>query len=345
MGENVKDSQSRKWQLTINNPVEKGFTHEKLNSILASMASVIYYCMADEIGENQTYHTHVFLCGRSGIRFSTLKKQFEGAHFEMAKGTAEQNMQYVSKTGKWLNDRKRETCVDGTFEEYGEMPIERQGKRNDLDDLYGMIKDGLTNYEIMEQMPEALLNLDKIEMTRQTIIQEKYKNQWRDVQVEYIYGDTGSGKTRSIMEQYGYSNVFRVTDYLHPFDGYKNQDVVIFEEFRSSIRFTEMLTLIEGYPVELPCRYANKYACYTKVYIITNVPLSKQYPAVQLDESVSWLAFLRRIHKVKKYTYEGIQESHIEITKDVFRTVLDGEFIPFREVVNGSKNVVERLAL
>ena len=142
MGENVKDSQSRKWQLTINNPVEKGFTHEKLNSILASMSSVIYYCMADEIGENQTYHTHVFLCGRSGIRFSTLKKQFEGAHFEMAKGTAEQNMQYVSKTGKWLNDRKHETCVDGTFEEYGEMPIERQGKRNDLDDLYGMIKDG-----------------------------------------------------------------------------------------------------------------------------------------------------------------------------------------------------------
>ena len=176
MGENVKDSQSRKWQLTINNPVEKGFTHEKLNSILASMSSVIYYCMADEIGENQTYHTHVFLCGRSGIRFSTLKKQFEGAHFEMAKGTAEQNMQYVSKTGKWLNDRKHETCVDGTFEEYGEMPIERQGKRNDLDDLYGMIKDGLTNYEIMEQMPEALLNLDKIEMTRQTIIQERYKN-------------------------------------------------------------------------------------------------------------------------------------------------------------------------
>ena len=64
MGENVKDSQSRKWQLTINNPVEKGFTHEKLNSILASMSSVIYYCMADETGENQTYHTHVFLCGR-----------------------------------------------------------------------------------------------------------------------------------------------------------------------------------------------------------------------------------------------------------------------------------------
>lgn len=325
----MADTQSRKWQLTINNPADYGFTHDKLKEILSGMKSLIYWCMADEIGEEGTYHTHLYLHGRGGINFSTLKKRFEGAHIEMCKGTAQQNMEYVSKTGKWKNDKKNETCVDGTYEEFGELPVERQGKRNDLDDLYAMIKDGLSNYDILEQMPDALMHLDRIEMTRQTIIQEQFKNQWRDVHVEYIYGDTGAGKTRSVMEEYGYSNVFRVTDYHHPFDGYKNQDVVIFEEFRSSVRFAEMLTLIDGYPVELPCRYANKFACYTKVYIITNIPLAKQYPTVQTEENASWFAFLRRINKVKKFSYEGIQESHIEISKDGFRTVLDGEIIPF----------------
>lgn len=54
----AKDSQSRKWQVTINNPQEKGYTHERLKETLAAMKSVIYWCMADEIGENGTYHTH-----------------------------------------------------------------------------------------------------------------------------------------------------------------------------------------------------------------------------------------------------------------------------------------------
>lgn len=37
------------------------------------------------------------------------------------------------------------------------------------------------------------------------------------------------------MEKYGYANVFRVTNYKHPFDQYKGQDDIMFEEFQSSI--------------------------------------------------------------------------------------------------------------
>ncbi len=330
----AKDTQSRKWQLTINNPAEKGFTHDRLKEILLGLKSVIYWCMADEIGENGTYHTHIYLQGKGGINFSTIKKRFDGAHIEMAKGTALQNKEYVSKTGKWEKDKKSETCVEGTFEEWGEMPVERQGSRNDLADVYSMVKSGFSNYEIIEQVPDIMFQVDKLDSIRQMLKEEEYKEKWRDVEVQYIYGETGSGKTRSVMEQYGYSKVFRVTDYQHPFDGYKGQDVIIFEEFRSSLPFSLMLTCLEGYPLELPCRYANKQACFTKVYLITNIPLSSQYPTVQLDDTRGWLAFLRRIKKIKHYTYEGIQESHIEIMKSGFRSVLDGELIPFNEYAN-----------
>lgn len=321
-----KDSQSRKWQLTINNPAGKGFTHDYLKGIIAGMKSVVYWCMADEIGENGTYHTHLFLCGRSGIRFSTLKKHFDGAHFEMAKGTAFQNMEYVSKSGKWEKDKKHETSVPDTFEEWGEMPVERQGKRNDLDDLYSMVKDGLSNFEILEQMPEAMLQLDKVELARQVFIQENFKNTWRDLDVTYIYGDSGSGKTRSVMDKYGYSNVFRVTDYHHPFDNYHGQDVVIFEEFRSSLRLSDMLNYLDGYPLELPCRYANKYACFTKVFIITNVPLPEQYKNTEY-ESVH--AFYRRINRVRHFTDKGIQDYVIQFIRDGFCLLMDGELVPF----------------
>ena len=40
--------QSRKWQLTINNPAEKGITHKVLKESLAKFAGMLYWCMCDE---------------------------------------------------------------------------------------------------------------------------------------------------------------------------------------------------------------------------------------------------------------------------------------------------------
>lgn len=327
-----KDTRSRKWQLTLNNPLDYGYTHDKIKEFLGEFNKLVYWCMADEVGEENTPHTHIYMHNSTVIRFSMIKKRFPQAHIEMCRGTAQQNREYITKTGKYLNDRKHETCIDGTFEEFGEVPIERQGKRNDLDDLYSMIKDGLSDFDILEQDASYILHMDKIDRARQTVRQETYKNTWRDVDVTYIYGDTGSGKTRGVMEKYGYENVFRVTDYLHPFDNYKGQDVVVFEEFRSNLRIGDMLNYLDGYPLELPCRYANKYACFTKVYLISNLPLSQQYNQLQIENYESYRAFLRRISGVQHYVSGHIEYSRIELLANGFRLLLDDERTPFDRV-------------
>lgn len=300
------NSRSRKWQLTINNPAQYGMMHERITDILSGYKSLVYWCMCDETGENGTYHTHVFLCFNDAVRFTTLKNLFPSAHFEMAKGTCQQNRDYVSKSGKWEESKKAETNHPETFEEYGSMPIERQGARNDLADLYDMVKQGLTNYEILEVSPNYIMNIEKIDRARQTVTEEKYKNEFRQLEVTYLYGKTGSGKTRGIMEQYGYGNVHRVTDYKNPFDTYKGQEVIVFEEFRSDLKIGQMLNYLDGYPLELPCRYNNKVACYLKVYLVTNIALEEQYREVQRNYEETWQAFLRRIHKVVHYTDNGI---------------------------------------
>ena len=66
-----------------------------------------------------------------------------------------------------------------------------------------------------------------------------------------------------------------------------------------------MLDYLDIYPLELPARYANRYACYETVYIISNWELEKQYPEVQNDSPETWKAFLRRIHEVKVYREDG----------------------------------------
>jgi hypothetical protein len=304
-----KDSQCRKWQITINNPIEHGYPHERIKELLSEFKSLSYWCMSDEVGENGTYHTHVYFVLSSATRFSTVKNKFNGPHIEPAKGTSQQNRDYVFKEGKWESDKKKETNLPDTHEEYGDMPYDRQGYRSDLEDLYDMIKGGMTTYEILEDNPSYMLQLDKIDRVRTIYLQSKYKSTRRlDLEVTYVYGTPGTGKTRSIMDFFGDDKVFRITDYKHPFDNYQCQDVVVFEEFRSDLKVQDMLNYLDVYPLELPSRYSNKIACYTKVFIVTNISLEEQYEGIQKNFKDTWNAFLRRIHKVIQYTKDNVYE-------------------------------------
>ena len=293
----LTEKKSRKYQLTFNNPVEHGFTHEVIKATLASFPGMQYWCMCDEIGEQGTPHTHLYLYSPNAILFSTLQQRFMGAHIEAAKGSHRENRDYIRKEGRWLDDAKHETNLPETFEESGTLPIERDKRESVSSEILSLIQSGSSNAEILVQYPSAMNRLQYVEAARQTLLEERYCNQWRDLEVTYLWGPTGVGKTRGIMEKYGYSNVYRVTNYDHPFDDYKGQDVILFEEFRSSLPIQDMLKYLDGYPLMLPCRYSNKAACFTKVYLVSNIPLSAQYPNVQVSEPETYRAFCRRINQ------------------------------------------------
>lgn len=299
----LKDTQGRKWLLTINNPADKGLDHKAIQEGLTQFPSLLYWCMADEQGE--TYHTHVFFALEHPTRFSTIKRRFPVAHIDRAEGTATECRAYVQKSGKWADSNKAETSIPGTFEEWGELPVERQGERTDLALLYQLIKDGLSNYEIMEQNPDYMLSLEKVERARQAMREQQYRETFRTLEVTYIWGATGTGKTRSVMEKYSYSGVYRVTDYAHPFDSYAGEDVLLLDEYSSNFKIRDLLNYLDGYPLNLPARYSNRVACYTKVYIISNLCLSKQYPDIQFDSPMTFSALIRRIHTVIHYTAPG----------------------------------------
>ena len=294
------------YQLTINAPIEKGYTHQKILEIFQNQFKTLnYLCMADEQGS--MFHTHIFVVFTSRVRFSMLKKYFPEAHIEKCKSSVSDNVDYIKKSGKWENDSsKQEKKIEGSFEEYGTQPPDSKGNRPDMTELYQMVLDNMTNAEILAQNQDYILQIDKIDKIRTIILTERFKETVRlDLEVIYVSGATGTGKTRGVLEKNGYANVYRVTDYLHPFDSYSAQPVIAFDEFRSSIKIKDMLLYCDIYPLELPSRYANKFACYNRVYIISNWDLEKQYWEVQKNDNESWQAFLRRIHKVIVYDISG----------------------------------------
>lgn len=318
---NKPDTQSRKYLLTFNNPQDHNITHENLKVTLSGLKSVVYYCMADEVGlKDHTPHIHLFFATRSPMRFSRVKRLFASAHIEpYVYGTCANCREYVAKEGKWIDDPKSDTKVENTFEEWGEMPNELgQGFRSDIAEIYQKIEAGYSNAQIMADNPETAAHIGKMDKIRQEILESRYREQWRELDVTYIFGPTATGKTRGVMKTHGYSKVYRVTDYNHPFDRYKQEPVMCFDEFRSSLLVGDMLDYLDGYPFALPARYANRQACYETVYIISNVDLKAQYPHVQDNEPATWKAFLRRIHHVIEYRKDGPPIDHGNATDYIY---------------------------
>lgn len=306
------NSQSRKWQLTLNNYQDHNITDELIRENLLKFVPD-YYCMCKEIGnETKTPHIHIFIYSKSPIRFTTIKNRFPTAHIEKAYGTIQDNIDYVRKTGKFENTDKAETSIEGSFEEYGTIPSELQEKHPILGQLLENIKDGKSNVEIMEDNPEMALKLRDIDLIRETYLADKYMKENRDIIVTYVYGKTGVGKTRDIYKRHGAKNVCRITNYTGSrginFDSYKSiNEVICFEEFHSQIPIGDMLNYLDIYPLMLPARYNDKVACYTYVYITSNVPLEEQYYELQYSFKYRevWNAFLRRIHNIIEYKSDG----------------------------------------
>ena len=307
------NTQARKWALVINNPLEAGLDHAAIREILRRFAPS-YFCMADEVATTGTYHTHIFLLAPSPIRFSTIKNRFPTAHIEKAYGSAKANRAYILKEGHWADTDKAETSVPGTFEEWGDLPAEKEEEAPEMFKLIQDLRAGKSVMEIIEDNPKLAFRIREIETLRQAILEEKYSAENRALEVTYLYGASGTGKTRGIFEKHDRKSICRITDYGGRngvrFDAYHCQDVLVLEEFHSQIPISAMLNYLDIYPLTLPARYTDRIACYTKVYITSNIPLEEQYRDIQRYQMETWRAFLRRVQNVIEYLRDGSTVQH-----------------------------------
>jgi len=303
--ENILEKKLYRWLITINNPKEKGIEFLNIPEIInKKWKRVIYFCCSFEIGiENKTPHIHIYIYFKSQIAATSILKTFKGAHLDNPEGTHIQCRDYIFKNDAYFERRpdkkgKVDTKQEGMQYESGECPEEEQGKRNDLDQLKDLIREGKTNNEIYEVNSSYMRFAGSLDKMRLDILGDKFGKEWRTIETAYVMGDTGSGKTRNIMDGFGYTNVCRVRKDDYGFNNYVAQDVVVFEEFRNTFQLTDMLDYLDGYPTDGRALYGKRQLGFTKVFICSNWDLQEQYRNIQVEHPKDWQAFLRRIHKV-----------------------------------------------
>lgn len=265
---NKPDSQARDWAFVVNNPT---LNEQQMFDYLKSLVNVRYFVFVREKGDGSptkpfgTEHHQGYIEFSKPKKFSTMKGCFSAdkigvnAHISPRKYSRQSCVDYVKKEG--VHADKAHTQI-GQVYEYGTQP--QQGKRNDLAiDLVEMVemkKQGFSDTEIFEAFPHSHARfhnyVDKISMAYKM---NTYKKKRRKLEVVYIYGKTGAGKTTYVMDKYGDENVFRLTDYGPTgdpiFDNYNGQDVIVFEEFRSGIRIEKMLIYLDQFSTTLHARY------------------------------------------------------------------------------------------
>ena len=97
-------AQSRKWLITINNPLEHGFDHARIKAAVNDLPALLYWCMCDEKGDEcETLHTHVYFVCENGLTHTQVDARFPSFHRDIARGKSSENRAYVLKDGTKFN--------------------------------------------------------------------------------------------------------------------------------------------------------------------------------------------------------------------------------------------------
>ncbi|AEL87790.1 putative replication-associated protein [Bat associated cyclovirus 3] len=212
-------------------------------------------------------------------RFSTIKQRLHNTiHIEKANGSDEQNQNYCKKSGDFFEEGNPVT----------------QGQRTDLKLLVADINEqGITNIkDIASRHPTAFIKyhrgIDTYLKLTHPIQPRNYKT-W----VYYYWGPPGSGKSKRALEEA--QSINKDSIYYKPrglwWDGYKQQENVIVDDFYGWIKYDELLKICDRYPYKVQIKGGFEEFTSTRIWFTSNVDTDLLYKF----DNYNVAAFERRI--------------------------------------------------
>lgn len=205
--------QHKNWLFTLNN-----FSDAEVTSAQAWLQeSCSYALFGKEVGENGTPHLQGYFCLLHKSRLSSIKSGFSArAHIEVARGSSQSNKVYCSKSGDvW---------------EWGECPGKPPKRtRDELAVSYKLAAEGGRDALDAWYVDNSGVAAFSGHTLRRNFLECASTVERPDINVEWIYGSPGIGKSRMAHERYplGYVKDPR-TKWWH---GYMLERDVIIDDF------------------------------------------------------------------------------------------------------------------
>lgn len=226
-----------------------------------------------EIGKDGYSHWQVVVCLASKQRLTGAKKLFpKEAHLEPTRSKAAN--EYV-----W----KKETAQEGSQFELGKKPMKRNDP-NDWEIIKQSAKDGN-----LDEIPGDIFVRCYSQLKR--IEKDYVKPELIERKTVVFIGPTNVGKSHRAWDEAGI-DAFPKDPNTKFWDGYRGQESVVIEEFRGRIDISHMLRWLDKWPVVVEIKGGATVLKAKKIFITSNLPVTKWYP--DLDEE-TYAALLRRL--------------------------------------------------
>ncbi len=236
---------------------------EEYKDVIRGIAWGVETCPKTQRKHNQGYIQMYQQCRYNAIACMIKSK----AHFEVLRGSIEDNENYCSK--------------EGNYTKLGYFV--NKGYRTDLHNIKDDLLNDATKYDIMFNYTGNFVRYSSGIMKMKELIDKKKAQKWRDVTTTVLYGKAGVGKTSYVMNRYGYDNVFILdakwasTNFWGDYD---NESVLLIDDFNGWIQYSYMLRILDGHPLQLNIKGGSTYAKWTHVYITSNAMGYKWYKSV-----------------------------------------------------------------
>lgn len=298
------NARSRNWLLTINAHEKDGLPTISMDQVKDSISDLDtdadYVFQLERGGKTEYLHYQVaLLCSRNvhPPRRQDVLRHFKAhgiadAHVEPAIKSGIDIAGYCSKSRtrmgetQWSSDGFMTRMMASFRRGKG---ASSQGSRDDLSAIKDAIDGGMTPTDLLLDPDFSVLMAGQAKQYADAYFSAsmgaKFSKALRYVHVHYIFGTTGSGKTRFVYDHCGFDKVYTAdSGGRDPFGFYNFEPVLVLDEFRSSVPFNALLRMLDRYPFQIDRRYANRWAAWSDVYLLTTLPLGSQYPDVHGSE-------------------------------------------------------------
>ncbi len=261
-----------------------------------------YLIYQEEQPEGGTYHFQGYCEFKKRTRLAKAKALLGGptVHIEARRGTQAQAIAYC---------KKDDTRVAHTTP-YEEGEPRAQGKRLDLEGFKDAVLAGKRKRDLLDDHVGVMARYPKF-YDMLTMMNRPTRSV--ELQVTLLYGVTGLGKTRSVMDKYSSSEEFWIaplnngTIWMDTYDGHK---VVLIDDFAgaaSHCTLCYLLRLLDRYPVLVPTKGSHTWWLPNEVFITTNI-LPKLWFKWEGREG-QYKALARRFTAVREY-YVSLPGTH-----------------------------------
>ncbi len=286
--------QRRAWIGTINNPAADSLLSGlKENGTLPEGVSYIAFQL--EKGKEGTPHYQVYIEFTRSRALAYLRHHISASgHWEPRNGTAVQASLYCTKD----DTRIEGPWIIGTISKGA-------GSRTDIVDFKDAIRSGKRKRDLWET---------------HTVQMAKYRHMYDDLRrchrpkrveelvVALLVGETGTGKTRTVHEQWDIEGYWRLplSGGRMWFDGYDGEPNVLFDDFAgkmSKMPLTLFLQIIDRYPVQVEVKGSFVWWMPHIIAITSNFHPREWYDWTHREPS--YKALCRRIHLVSEFNEDG----------------------------------------